>query len=126
MRPLVKTIQAVIASVLMTQAIAQSVPARETFKTLSQPNGENVVVVNQGDSVFHWYETRDGFLVIKNPQSGYYEYAVIIEEQGKLALQGSGIPATTLNTTVQADKKIALAKHADAVKIRIQKLKERQ
>jgi len=106
-------------------AQSQSMPARENFRTLQQPNGESIVVVSRGDAVFHWLETRSGYIVIKNNDSGYYEYALLNDQQGLLSFIASGIAVESGQPPALNDSSIDLAKSSAAAKIRIQKLKQR-
>ena len=54
-----------------------------------QPDGKTITLVQKGDEKLHWTETKDGYSVVQNPKSGFWEYAV-----GRLVvvLAPSGIP----------------------------------
>ena len=68
-------------------------PLQERWQKLEQPNGTFVFVTQRGDRHLHWLETRSGYIVVKNEKSGVYEFAKIIEQDGKQTLVLSGIPA---------------------------------
>jgi hypothetical protein len=41
-----------------------------------QPDGKTITLVQKGDEKLHWTETKDGYSVVQNPKSGFWEYAV--------------------------------------------------
>lgn len=50
--------------------------------TLKQPNGDTLACLITGDEYYHFLHDADGFTIVKNPQTGYYVYA--IKENGKV------------------------------------------
>ncbi len=54
-----------------------------------QPDGKTITLVQKGDERLHWTETKDGYSVIQNPKSGFWEYAV---RRLVVVLAPSGIP----------------------------------
>ncbi len=54
-----------------------------------QPDGKVITLVRKGDERLHWTETKDGYPVVQNPKSGYWEYAV---RRLVAVLEPSGIP----------------------------------
>ncbi len=50
--------------------------------TLKQPNGDTLACLITGDEYYHYLHDADGFTIVKNPQTGYYVYAV--KENGKV------------------------------------------
>ena len=41
-----------------------------------QPDGKVVPLVQRGDENLHWTETPEGYAVVKNPRTGFWEYAL--------------------------------------------------
>jgi hypothetical protein len=66
-----------------------AVPASSFQSEALQPDGTKVRLVQKGDESAHWIETPKGFTVVKNPKSGYWEYA--LKEMRSLDLVPSGI-----------------------------------
>lgn len=60
-----------IPTVFLQAAFFQNVP-----HTLQQPNGDTLSCFLTGDEYYHYLHDADGFTIIKNPQTGYYVYAV--------------------------------------------------
>ena len=54
-----------------------------------QPDGKTVTLVQKGDEKLHWTETKDGYSVVQNPKSGFWEYAI---RRLVVVLAPSGIP----------------------------------
>lgn len=50
--------------------------------TLRQPNGDTFDCLITGDEYYHYLHDADGFTIVKNPQTGYYVYAV--KENGQV------------------------------------------
>lgn len=50
--------------------------------TLKQPNGDTLACLITGDEYYHYLHDADGFTIVKNPQTGYYVYAM--RENGKV------------------------------------------
>ncbi|MDB5929066.1 MAG: family metalloprotease protein, partial [Polaromonas sp.] len=55
--------------------MAQAMPANPMPIQLEQPDGTKIEVVMRGDEFQGWMETSDGFTIVKNPYSRFYEYA---------------------------------------------------
>lgn len=81
---------ALILVTLASHALA-SPPLEEHYTTFMQTDGAEVVLMRQGNARFHWLETRAGEVVVKNPDSGDYEYAGIKKENGRPILVPTGI-----------------------------------
>lgn len=58
-----------------TSSYIHSVPAVPTSIIFKQPGGESLTVWLRGDEKVHWYETSDGYTLMKNNR-GYLCYAV--------------------------------------------------
>jgi hypothetical protein len=74
---------------LPTLLKSRGMPAYPFPVTVSQPDGGAVELRGMGDGFLNWYETADGYTVLKDPK-GYYMYAVV-DEEGRLV--PSDIPA---------------------------------
>lgn len=57
------------------KAKSYGVPASPEIAKVIQPNGETINLYLKGDGAVHWYETIDGYTVLKD-QDGAYVYAV--------------------------------------------------
>lgn len=66
-----------------------AVPANTKPITITQPNGKTLTFVLKGDERVHWYETLDGYTLLKN-EEGDLEFACVDENN---ILQVSGILA---------------------------------
>jgi M6 family metalloprotease-like protein len=54
--------------------------------TVVQPSGERLEVFASGDEFYNWLHDKDGFTIIKDPETGYYVYAT--EKDGELLSSG--------------------------------------
>jgi M6 family metalloprotease-like protein len=61
-----------LASMVCLQTIA--VPADPTPRTVTQPNGEEITLIMNGDEYIHWAETLDGYTLLINSEF-YFCYA---------------------------------------------------
>lgn len=66
-----------------------AVPANTKPITITQPNGKILTFVLKGDERVHWYETLDGYTLLRN-EEGDLEFACVDENN---ILQVSGILA---------------------------------
>ncbi len=78
-------ISALYIATLQTYAV----PADRRVQTITQADGTSLNVVLKGDEFHHYYETEDGYLVVKN-EKGIFNYAKV---------NASG---TTIDTQVKA------------------------
>src|SRR5471032_2267966 len=74
------TIGAVFAIAIMAAALplsreAGAVPANPAITEVTQPNGMKFRILNRGDEFQAWQQTTDGYTVVKNPATGFYEFA---------------------------------------------------
>jgi M6 family metalloprotease-like protein len=84
----------VLAAVLVSVNLAHAVPANPKAIQLFQPDGTSFQSFVRGDEFQGWQETSDGYTVIKNPVTDFFEYAA----QGNLGeLVPSGLPVVTAN-----------------------------
>src|SRR3972149_12211934 len=54
--------------------ILNAAPLKNIPVKLSQPNGEIVNCFVSGDEFYNYYHDKDGFLIKRNPQTGYFVY----------------------------------------------------
>ena len=60
----------------ITAAAAFAGPALQKDFTLTQPDGESFSAVKRGDEFMNWYETAEGYAVLKDGESGYWVFAL--------------------------------------------------
>lgn len=81
----------VFAAVALGAAvIAQAVPAKRDFRTVTQPDGTTLVIQKVGDESMHFTLTADGVLVTRDAD-GQYSYARVDAASG--AVVSSGVRA---------------------------------
>lgn len=66
--------------------------------TFTNPDGSEVQVKGWGNQFSARFETLDGFTVVKNPQSGYYQYARLSEDKNTLVPTGVNVGETDPQT----------------------------
>src|SRR6185503_5660481 len=59
--------------------------------TFTNPDGSTIEVIGTGNQFFAHFETADGFTVVKDPQSGFYTYAEISNDNSRLLPVKNGI-----------------------------------
>lgn len=72
--------------------------------TFKQPDGHEIKVKGWGDQFYAVFETLDGYTIIENPSSGFYEYAKLSEDKNRLEPTGAKVDAVDPAT-------LGLAKH---------------
>lgn len=79
--------------ILLSPAGAIGVPAIPHELVFKQPDGTTFHAYLRGDEYFSWIETEKGYIIIRNPKTLFYEYAVIHKGvgDGKERLVPSGI-----------------------------------
>lgn len=55
---------------------------------ITQPDGSTFKAYIRGDEHHGWWETPSGFVFCKNPQNGFFEFAVSLNKHGKLSPSG--------------------------------------
>ena len=55
--------------------LAHAVPASPESNQIAQPDGSTFQALMRGDEFQGWMETAEGYTVVKNVNSGFYEYA---------------------------------------------------
>ncbi len=71
-------------------------PANPEPTQIAQPDGTLFQAIMRGDEFQGWMETADGYTVVKNPATGFYEYAIRGSEE---ELIPSGIRVTAEATS---------------------------
>jgi M6 family metalloprotease-like protein len=77
-----------------------SIPFFDEEFTFYQPDGTELRVRGSGDENSAIFETLDGYTVVKNPVSGFYEYAIQTEDGNEirpLGVQANAVAASSLN-----------------------------
>ena len=70
-----------------------AVPAAPFLITFIQPDGSTFQAHLKGDENFSWIETQKKQVLVKSKTSGFFEFAIIEEDEEKrLRLVSSGIP----------------------------------
>jgi len=82
--------------------VATSAPAAPGFRTLVQPNGEQIDLELKGDEFFSWQTTREGEVVVYNRSSKSFEYAVLNESGTDLVASGVPVGASTSVTQISS------------------------
>jgi len=70
-----------------------SMPFDRKRFTFIQPDGSKLPVVGSGDQHHAVFQTEAGYTVVRNPESGYFEYATVSQDHEQL--QPSGLRAGT-------------------------------
>jgi len=65
-----------------TQLMSHAAPVAPFNKVISQPDGTKIRIIRFGDEWQNWYETEDGYTVIKDKDSGWWYYAEPDETDG--------------------------------------------
>lgn len=70
-------------------------PINGLEQTLIQPDGTEITVYLYGDEIYSYMTDREGNVVVENPETGYYVYASIVENEVTatnyaLGIEGSG------------------------------------
>ena len=64
---------------------------REKEFTFTQPDGSQITVKGWGDQFHAVFETPDGFTVVKDPVTGFYQYASLAEDGNDLRPTGANV-----------------------------------
>ena len=77
---------------LVTVATLNAVEAYQGDITFTQNDGTTFVGKLKGDEYFHWIEDKHGNLIVYNKKSQRYELGKVVEKEGKLELEATGVP----------------------------------
>ena len=80
-----------MACLLAVALSAVAAPANPGVVTIRQPDGQDFKARMHGDERRNWVETIDGYTVVKNKATGYFEYAI----KGPGGLVPSGVVVTS-------------------------------
>lgn len=94
----------IFAVVMSVFALARAVPADPRPHNVVQPNGKNLTYFLKGDERTHWFESTDGYTLVKN-EEGYLEFACL-DENG--VLQASGILACNIEERDEQEENFLL------------------
>ena len=82
------TVPKVILGILLTTGGLRAAPYfGETF-SYQQPDGETFQVRLYGDEFFAYQETEDGYLITRDPKTGFFCYAKVTPDGSKLLSTG--------------------------------------
>jgi M6 family metalloprotease-like protein len=88
-----------IVTILFLSAMFMSTltaaPYWGTISTVKQPDNSKIQVRMFGDEFYGWYETMDGYSIVKDKNNGWYHYAVLNNDSS--AFIASGIKVTSEN-----------------------------
>ncbi len=71
----------------------KAVPAAPYLITFAQPDGSTFQAHLKGDENFSWIETQNKQVLVKSKNSGFFEFAIIEEDEEKrMKLVPSGVP----------------------------------
>lgn len=77
----------VLGSLPISGALLWNVPV-----TVMQPDGETLRLLASGDEFYNWLHDAKGYTIIQDPETGYYEYALLKDG----ILQPSGFPVSSI------------------------------
>lgn len=79
---LICILSAFTLSLTSLQLESHAAPVAPFNKVISQPDGTKIRIIRFGDEWQNWYETEDGYTVIKDKDSGWWYYAESDEMHG--------------------------------------------
>lgn len=83
-----KLIKLFLASLILLLTVSVNtlfaVPAYPGLVNMEQPDGSSVTLRQKGDELASWYETADGYTVLRNSQ-GYLAYAMLDDNKNMIA-----------------------------------------
>lgn len=77
--------------------------------TFTNPDGSTVEVIGTGNQFFAHFETEDGYTVVKDPQTGYYAYATVSDDNSRLAPVDNAIVGQADPKSLKLEKHIRLS-----------------
>jgi M6 family metalloprotease-like protein len=78
-----------------------AVPAYPYPIEITQPNGKNLTIIQNGDESFSWIETIDGLSIVRNTD-GIFEYA-ILSSDGNIIPSGVKVTQISERTTIETE-----------------------
>ena len=93
--------------IAVTAAAAFAGPALQIEFTLMQPDGESFSAVKRGDEFMNWYETADGYALLKDGESGYWVFALraaagLLAPSGVHYTAGAAVPEGAVKNFIPA------------------------
>ena len=86
-----KIICLIIAMLTGLSTPLMAVPATPFLITFEQPDGSRFQAHLRGDEYFSWIETENKLIIVKNEESGFFEFAVVKRDaENRLKLVPSG------------------------------------
>ena len=86
-----KKICLIISMLTGLSTLLMAVPATPFLITFEQPDGSIFQAHLRGDEYFSWIETENKLIIVKNEESGFFEFAVVKRDVGnRLKLVPSG------------------------------------
>ena len=73
------------------EVIVMAVPFSNKVFMFKNPDGSEIQVRGWGNQYYARFETMDGFTVVKNPDTGYYQYAKLSEDKNRLLATGVNV-----------------------------------
>ena len=77
--------------------------------TFANPDGSTIQVIGSGNQFFAHFETEDGYTVVKDPQSGFYTYAEISNDNSRLLPVNNGIVGQADPETLNLEKHVRVS-----------------
>ena len=122
-----KWIAKVTLLTLATVATLNAVEAYQGEITFTQNDGTTFLGHLKGDEYFHWIEDKHGNLIVYNKKKQRYELGQVIEKEGQLDLNTTGIAvSSTQNKSFSAGINEGTAKVNSAVLRKIWQRKRRE
>ena len=90
-----------LSAAMACAGVAYAGPALDGFVEVTQPDGTTLSVQIRGDEFQGWLEAANGSTIVKNPATGFYEYAV---KNSSGALAPSGVRVNAGNDAANATR----------------------
>jgi M6 family metalloprotease-like protein len=75
----------VVAALLLMGSV-RAAPLMNVPVTIEQPDGQKLELFASGDEFYNWVHDENGFTVVRDPTTGYVEYAIL--QDGRLVPSG--------------------------------------
>jgi hypothetical protein len=85
----------VVLAVLLVAVGSDAAFLRNVPQTVAQPNGTVLHLLATGDEYYNWLHDADGYVVIRDPETRYFVYAVKVDGrlQPTALVVGEAVPA---------------------------------
>jgi len=98
-----------IGSYTFAQTKSRGVPASPYPFQTTQPDGSQITLIPKGDGVVHWFETEDGYSVLK-AKNGWFQHASLSNE-GDMVCSGVSVSAMKSGSSSLKTTQIGFNKH---------------